>query len=70
MHGPIHYLKGTLLSADCAAAPAATLSVRAGGKTWKILTSDYQKMALIGAAQFSCHHSSLVPAGTSTWNTE
>jgi Flp pilus assembly protein TadD len=54
MHGPIHYLKGTLLSVDCAAAPAATLSVRAGGKTWKILTSNYQKMALIGAAQFSC----------------
>ncbi|HJS98020.1 MAG TPA: tetratricopeptide repeat protein [Terriglobales bacterium] len=53
-HGPIHYLKGTLLSVNCATAPAATLSVRAGGKTWKILTADYQKMALIGADQFSC----------------
>ena len=53
-HGPIRYLKGTLLSVDCAAAPAATLSVRAGGKTWKILTADYQKMALIGADEFSC----------------
>jgi tetratricopeptide (TPR) repeat protein len=53
-HGPIHYLKGTLLAVDCAAAPAATLSVRAGGKTWRILTADYQKMALIGADQFSC----------------
>jgi Flp pilus assembly protein TadD len=53
-HGPIRYLKGTLLSVDCAAPPAATLSVRAGGKTWKILTANYQKMALIGADEFSC----------------
>ena len=53
-HGPIRYLKGTLLSVDCAAAPAATLSVRAGGRTWKILTANYQKMALIGADEFSC----------------
>jgi len=53
-HGPIRYLKGTLLSVDCAAAPAATLRVRAGGRTWKILTADYRKMALIGAGQFSC----------------
>ena len=53
-HGSIHYLKGTLLWVNCAAAPAATLSVRAAGKTWKILTADYQKMALIGADHFSC----------------
>ena len=52
--GPIHYIKGTLVAVDCAAAPAATLTVRSGGKTWKILTADYQKMALIGAGQFSC----------------
>ena len=34
--------------------PAATLTVEAGGKTWKMLTADYQKTALIGADQFSC----------------
>ena len=53
-HGPIHYLKGTLVAVDCASAPAATLTVRAGGKTWKMLTADYEKMALIGADRFSC----------------
>jgi tetratricopeptide (TPR) repeat protein len=53
-HGPVHYLKGTLLSVDCAAPPAATLTVQAGSKTWKMLTANYQKLALIGADQFSC----------------
>jgi hypothetical protein len=52
--GPIHYLKGTLLDVDCSAPPAATLTVRAAGKTWKMLTDDYQKTALVGADQFSC----------------
>ncbi len=52
--GPVRYLKGTLLSVDCAASPAATLTVRAGGKTWQMLTADYRKMTLIGADQFSC----------------
>ncbi|HSB75884.1 MAG TPA: tetratricopeptide repeat protein, partial [Terriglobales bacterium] len=54
-HGPVLYLKGTLLSVDCADRPAATLTVRAGSKTWKLLTADYARLALIGADQFSCH---------------
>lgn len=53
-HGPVRYLKGTLLAVDCAASRAATLTVRAGGRNWKLLTADYQKMTLIGADQFSC----------------
>lgn len=53
-HGPIHYLKGTLLAVDCASPPGATLTVRSGGRTWKMLTADYKNMALIGAGQFSC----------------
>ena len=53
-HGPVRYLKGTLVSVDCAASPAATLTVHAAGRNWKMLTADYQKMALIGADQFSC----------------
>ena len=52
--GAIHYLKGTLQAVDCSQAPAATLTVQAGGKTWKILTANFKKMALIGADQFSC----------------
>src|SRR5579872_5679396 len=53
-HGPVRYLKGTLLSVDCAASPAATLTVRAAGRNWTLLTADYQRMTLIGADQFSC----------------
>jgi Flp pilus assembly protein TadD len=53
-HGPVHYLQGTLLQVDCASPPAATLTVRAGDRTWKILTADYRSMILIGADQFSC----------------
>ena len=52
--GPVRYMKGTLLSVDCAAAPAATLTIRAQGRTWKIQTTDYKNMTLIGADQFSC----------------
>ena len=52
--GRVHYMKGTLLDVDCASPPAATLTVRAAGRTWKMLTADYQKLALVGADQFSC----------------
>jgi tetratricopeptide (TPR) repeat protein len=52
--GPVHYLKGTLLEVDCSKAPSATLTVRASGRTWKILTANYEKAALIGADRFSC----------------
>ena len=51
--GPVHYMKGTLLAVECSD-PAATLTVRADGRTWKMLIADYQKMTLIGADQFSC----------------
>jgi Flp pilus assembly protein TadD len=53
-HGPVRYLKGTLVAVDCAASPAATLTVHAAGRNWKMLTADYQKMTVIGADQFSC----------------
>lgn len=51
--GPVHYMKGTLLAVECSD-PAATLTLRADGRTWKMLTTDYLKMTLIGADQFSC----------------
>src|SRR5579872_2509917 len=52
--GPVHFLRGVLLDVDCSAPPAATLNVRAAGRTWQMLTVDYQHLALIGADRFSC----------------
>ena len=56
--GPILFLKGTLTAVDCSSAPAATLTIREGAKSWKMLTSDYQHLVVIGADQFSCSWSS------------
>ena len=51
---PTRYLRAQLVSVDCADAPAATLTVSAGGKTLHMLTPDSAKLLLIGADQFSC----------------
>jgi len=56
--GPILFLKGTLKAVDCSSAPAATLTIQEGAKSWKMLTSDYQHLIVIGADQFSCSWSS------------
>src|SRR6185437_3018163 len=56
--GPIQFLKGTLTAVDCSSAPAATLTIQEGAKNWKMLTSDYQHLVVIGADQFSCSWSS------------
>jgi tetratricopeptide (TPR) repeat protein len=52
--GPIQFLKGTLTAVDCSSGPAATLTIQEGAKTWKMLTSDYKHLVVIGADQFSC----------------
>jgi hypothetical protein len=52
--GAILFLKGTLASVDCSPGPAATLTIQEGSKTWKMLTSDYEHLIVIGAEQFSC----------------
>lgn len=51
---PIKFLKGTLLSVDCSAAPGATLKVLAAGKRMVFKTDDYKSLVVVGADQTSC----------------
>jgi tetratricopeptide (TPR) repeat protein len=51
---PVLFMKGVLVSVDCAAAPAATLTISSGGKKWKMLAPQSKKLVLIGADEFSC----------------
>jgi tetratricopeptide (TPR) repeat protein len=51
---PVLFLKGVLVSVDCSAAPAATLTISSGGKKWKMLAPQSKKLILIGADEFSC----------------
>jgi tetratricopeptide (TPR) repeat protein len=51
--GGVLFLKGTLVAVECSSA-AATLTVQSEGKTWKMLTSDYKHLILIGGDEFSC----------------
>jgi tetratricopeptide (TPR) repeat protein len=51
---PVQFIKGRLLSVDCASAPAALLTVTAGTKTVKLRTENYKSLLLIGVDEFSC----------------
>jgi len=51
---PVLFMKGVLVSVDCSAAPAATLTISSGGKKWKMLAPQSKKLVLIGADEFSC----------------
>ena len=51
---PVLFMKGTLVSVDCSASPAATLTISSGGKKWKMLAPQSKKLILIGADEFSC----------------
>ncbi len=51
---PVLFMKGVLISVDCSAAPAATLTISSGGKKWKMLAPQSKKLVLIGADEFSC----------------
>jgi len=51
---PIHYAKGRLISIDCSQAPAAIVSLAAGGKTMRLRTADYKSLMLVGEDTFSC----------------
>lgn len=51
---PVLFMKGVLISVDCSAAPAATLTISSGGKKWKMLAPQTKKLVLIGADDFSC----------------
>lgn len=50
---PVKFVKGKLLSVDCAHSPAAVLVVAEGKKTLRLRTSDYNSVAVIGG-KFSC----------------
>jgi Flp pilus assembly protein TadD len=51
---PVLFMKGVLVSVDCSADPAATLTISSGGKKWKMLAPQSKKLILIGADEFSC----------------
>lgn len=51
---PVLFMKGVLISVDCSAEPAATLTIASGGKKWKMLAPQSKKLILIGADEFSC----------------
>ena len=50
----VHFLKGKLLSVNCAQPPVAILTVSTGKQTMKLRTADYKALLLIGADEFSC----------------
>lgn len=48
------YLTGELESVDCSNQPVAVVTVRKGAKLLRLRTSDYTKLIVMGADQFSC----------------
>ena len=52
--GPVQFMKGKIVSSDCSAPPEAIVTVLSGMKTYKLHTSDYKSMLVIGEDQFSC----------------
>jgi hypothetical protein len=51
---PAKFVQGRLVDVDCSKAPAAVLTISAGGSTLKLRTADYKSLLLIGADTFSC----------------
>jgi len=52
--GPVQFLKGKIVSSDCSKAPEATVIILSGMTTYKLHTSDYKSLLVIGEEQFSC----------------
>jgi tetratricopeptide (TPR) repeat protein len=52
--GPVQHLKGKLVASDCSKPPDAMVTFLAGMKTYKLHTSDFKTMLVIGEDQFSC----------------
>jgi tetratricopeptide (TPR) repeat protein len=52
--GPVQHMKGKLVASDCAKSPEAMITFLVGMKTYKMHTSDYKLMLVIGEDQFSC----------------
>jgi tetratricopeptide (TPR) repeat protein len=53
--GTTRFLKGTLVSMDCAQPPSASLTLSSGTKTVKLHVADTQHTIVIGADTFSCN---------------
>jgi tetratricopeptide (TPR) repeat protein len=51
---PVQFLKGKLVSVDCAPDTAAVVTVTSGTRTIKLRTENYKSLLLIGAGEFSC----------------
>jgi len=51
---PIKFLKGKVMSVDCSDAPAAVLVVSEGKRTLKLRAANYNSVAVLGSAKFSC----------------
>ena len=52
--GPVQHMKGKLVMSDCVKAPEAIVTFLVGMKTYKLHTSDFKSMLVIGEDQFSC----------------
>ncbi|MGO9403019.1 MAG: tetratricopeptide repeat protein [Terriglobales bacterium] len=52
--GPVQFLKGKIVSSDCSKPPEATVTILSGMTTYKMHTSDYKSLLMIGEDQFSC----------------
>jgi hypothetical protein len=52
--GPVHFLKGKIVSSDCSRSPEATVTILSGMTTYKLHTSDYKSLQVIGEDKFSC----------------
>ena len=52
--GPVQFLKGKIVSSDCSKSPEATVTILSGMTTYKLHTSDYKSLQVIGEDQFSC----------------
>jgi tetratricopeptide (TPR) repeat protein len=51
---PMQYLKGKIMTSDCSKAPEATVTILSGMTTYKLHTSDYKSLLVIGEDEFSC----------------
>ncbi len=52
--GPVQFLKGKIVSSDCSKPPEATVTILSGMTTYKLHSSDYKSLLVIGEDQFSC----------------
>jgi tetratricopeptide (TPR) repeat protein len=52
--GPVQFLKGKIVSSDCTKTPEAIVTIISGMTTYKMHTSNYKSLVVMGEDQFSC----------------